>query len=94
MKKLILLAAAVALVAGLYAAQDAELSIRQVRDPVQLREKLNANATDAEARISAVSNNVVSLQAAAAANLYVIHTTQLVYIAGSVTNTIDADITH
>jgi len=37
-----------------WAAQDSALSIRQVRDPVQLRDKLNANALDTETRVAAV----------------------------------------
>jgi len=50
-KKLISLFAICSAV-GIYAAQDASLTIRQVRDPVQLREKLNANALDAESRLA------------------------------------------
>ena len=37
--------------AGLYATQDADLTIREIRDPVQLRAILNANFTDAESRL-------------------------------------------
>lgn len=101
---------AIACAAALYAAQDFSLSIRQVRDPVQLRDKLNANALDAETRIATVeagetvtnaaaafttaTNNIAALQAAASAGLYIVDTTQLVYIANSVTNLLDADITH
>jgi hypothetical protein len=51
-KKLISLFAICSAV-GIYAAQDASLTIRQVRDPVQLQAKLNANATDAESRLVA-----------------------------------------
>lgn len=43
-----------AVVSVAWAAQDSALSIRQVRDPVQLRDKLNANALDTETRVAAV----------------------------------------
>lgn len=108
MKKymVICMAFAVALVAALYAAQESALTIRQVRDPVQLRAALNANAADAEARIAIVeagsvavnatvtsaTNAITALQGAASAGFRVVGT-QLVYVAGSVTNVIDADIT-
>lgn len=104
----ICMAVAVALVAALYAAQESALTIRQVRDPVQLRAALNANAADAEARIAiveagsvavnaaaaftAATNAITALQGAASAGFRVVGT-QLVYVAGSVTNVIDADIT-
>lgn len=106
MKKLMTVAAALALCAGLYAAQDTALSLRQVRDPVQLRAALNANALDAETRLADVESGVAVTNAAAAfaaatgalyraaANLYVANATQLVYVASGVTNVIDADITH
>lgn len=51
MKKFFILLA-VAITAIAYAAQDSSLSIRQVRDPVQLKAKLNANFADAESRIA------------------------------------------
>ena len=55
MKKYINMALGIMLVVvTVYAAQDSSLSIREVRDPVQLRAKLNANALDAETRIAAV----------------------------------------
>ena len=44
----------IAVVGVAWAAQDSALSIRQVRDPVQLRDKLNANALDTETRVAAV----------------------------------------
>ena len=43
-----------AVVGVAWAAQDSALSIRQVRDPVQLRDKLNENALDTETRVAAV----------------------------------------
>lgn len=55
MKKLIVFCLAFLAVVGVaWAAQDSALSIRQVRDPVQLRDKLNANALDTETRVAAV----------------------------------------
>lgn len=54
MKYLNLILAMMLVAMGVYAAQDSALSIRQVRDPVQLRDKINANAADAESRIAAV----------------------------------------
>jgi hypothetical protein len=57
MKKYIIMFSAL-LAVGLYAAQDAALTIRQVRDPVQLRDKLNANATDAQARLLVVESSL------------------------------------
>lgn len=59
MKKLIVVLTILA-TCGLYAAQDSALSIRQVRDPVQLRAKLNANALDAESRLVAVEGSNVT----------------------------------
>lgn len=53
MKKIILLSLAFAACAC-FAAQDSALSNRQVRDPVQLRTALNANALDAQTRIAAL----------------------------------------
>lgn len=114
MKKLLLFAAAglCLLVSGLnlLAAQDSSLTLRQVRDPVQLRASLNANAADAESRIAVVesgvtvtnaaaaftvaTNGIAALQAAASASVYVVNATQLVYVASGVTNLLDADITH
>jgi hypothetical protein len=41
---------------GIYAAQDVAITIREVRDPVQLRAKLNANATDTESRLLQVES--------------------------------------
>ena len=57
MKKYIVLLMALFAI-GVFAAQDSALSIRQVRDPVQLREKLNTNAADAEARILVVESSL------------------------------------
>ena len=59
MKKYIVLLMAIFAI-GIYAAQDASLTIRQVRDPVQLREKLNANAADAQARLVVVESLKIS----------------------------------
>jgi len=110
MKKLILFAAAAVASIMIYAAQESTLTLRQVRDPVQLRSALNANAADAESRIAVVesgvtvtnaaaafttaTNDIAVLQAKTAQNFYVVNTTQLVYIASGVTNVVDADITH
>ena len=111
MKKymVICVALAVVSVAVLYAAQDSALTIRQVRDPVQLRAALNSNAADAESRIAIVeagvaatnaaaafttaTNAIAELQGAASAGFYTVGT-QLVFVAGSVTNVIDADTGH
>jgi hypothetical protein len=55
MKKYLICAAALLLGASVvYAAQDSALTIRQVRDPVQLKDKLNANALDTETRVAAL----------------------------------------
>lgn len=64
-KYLILLSVAITAIA--YAAQDSGLSIRQVRDPVQLRAKLNANAADAESRLiaAAVTNGIATMEGGA-----------------------------
>jgi hypothetical protein len=51
--KLISLMACLSL--GAFAAQDTAFSIREVRDPVQLKAKLEANATDAETRLVAAA---------------------------------------
>jgi len=66
MKKYIVLLMAVFAI-GIYAAQDASLTIRQVRDPVQLREKLNANAADAESRLiaAAITNGIATMEGGA-----------------------------
>ena len=53
MKKKLISILAICATFGLYAAQDSDLPIREVRDPVQLRAKLNANALDAETRLVA-----------------------------------------
>jgi hypothetical protein len=52
---------------GVYAAQDATLTIKQVRDPVQLRAKLNANAQDAETRLVAggMTNGIATMEGGA-----------------------------
>jgi len=105
----ICVALAVVFAVALYAAQDSALTIRQVRDPVQLRAALNANAADAESRIAIVeagvaatnaaaafttaTNAITELQGAASAGFYTVGT-QLVFVADSVTNVIDADIAH
>jgi hypothetical protein len=111
MKRSILLTGMIALAAiALYAAQDASLTLRQVRDPVQLRTALNANAADTQARMVAVetgvtvtnaaaaftvaTNNIATLQGATSAGFLIANTTQLVFAAAGVTNVIDADITH
>ena len=110
MKKLLICCAALAASIAIYAAQESTLTLRQVRDPVQLRASLNANAADAESRIAVVesgvsvtnaaaafttaTNYIAVLQAKTAQNFYVVNTTQLVYIASGVTNVVDADITH
>lgn len=52
MKKYIVFSMALFAV-GAFATQDASLSIRQIRDPVQLQAKLNANFADAESRLVA-----------------------------------------
>ena len=86
---LLILAAAATVAIAVYAAQDTTLDgVREVRDPVQLKEWLETNASDAEARIAA-------LEAALLTEGYfdVVGTTQLVFIASGVTNVIDADIT-
>lgn len=109
MKK-ILLVSLLGAVGLAFAAQNSTPTLRQVRDPVQLRSYLTANAADAESRIAVVesgvtvtnyadafstaTNNIALLQAKTAYNFYVVNTTQLVYIASGVTNVIDADITH
>lgn len=55
MKNLIIFCLVFLAVVGVaWAAQDSALSIRQVRDPVQLRDKLNANALDTQTRVAAV----------------------------------------
>lgn len=109
MKKLMLIAVcAVASIA--LATQNAALSQKIVRDPKALEAVLEANAADAEARIAVVesgvtvtnaataftaaTNSIASLSAAASAGFKVAFSTQLVYVAGSVTNIVDADITH
>jgi hypothetical protein len=78
----------------IYAAQDASLSIRQVRDPVQLQAKLNANAADAESRLiaAAITNGIATMEGGAtldnttsAAELNITETT--VKITGALTAT-------
>jgi hypothetical protein len=54
MKKACLTLALLLVAIGAYAAQKTDYTIRQVRDPVQLRTYLNANAADAQSRIAAV----------------------------------------
>ena len=54
MKQALLICAAVALGAAAIAEQISTVTIRQVRDPVQLRKLLSDNASDAETRIAAV----------------------------------------
>ena len=65
-KKLISLFAVLGAV-GIYAAQDATLTIKQVRDPVQLRAKLNANAQDAETRLvsGGMTNGIATMEGGA-----------------------------
>jgi len=54
MKKLLIVVLIGVAVAGMALAQSADWSIREVRDPVQLREKLNGDMGDIETRIAAV----------------------------------------
>lgn len=55
MKKLIIAAlACIFTLSVAYAAQNSAASIRQVRDPVQLKDLLDSNAADAESRIAAI----------------------------------------
>ena len=60
MKKLLIAAALIASVVVVYAAQIESLSIRQVRDPVQLKSYLESNASDAETRIAALEVSVAA----------------------------------
>ena len=62
MRKLIILAAAMLCASAVYAAQDSGLTIRQVRDPVQLKDKLNANASDAQTRMAALEVSLTTNQ--------------------------------
>jgi hypothetical protein len=52
--KYIIMAVALVCASVVFAAQDSALTIRNVRDPVQLRDKLNANALDAQTRVAAL----------------------------------------
>lgn len=65
MKKLVVLLISICFV-GLYlfSAQDTSFSIREVRDPVQLKAKLEANATDAEARMAVAITNGAAIKMA------------------------------
>jgi hypothetical protein len=55
MKSIIILATAAIVAVAVYAAQDTTLDgVREVRDPVRLKEWLETNASDAETRIAAV----------------------------------------
>jgi hypothetical protein len=60
MRKLIILAAVLLCASAVYAAQDSALTIRNVRDPVQLRDKLNANALDAQTRIAVLETSLTT----------------------------------
>ncbi len=62
MKKLISITAIAGMLAGVvcYAAQSTDVSNRQVRDPVQLEAYLEANAADAETRISVIEAGMVT----------------------------------
>jgi hypothetical protein len=39
-------------------AQDSDLTLRQVRDPIQVTAKLNANALDAETRLATLATSI------------------------------------
>jgi hypothetical protein len=58
MKKMWVLLAGAMLSLVVVAEQTSEISIRQVRDPVQLRALLSANAADAESRIAVVESSL------------------------------------
>ena len=53
MKKINVILAALLVCGVAYAAQDTDISLVEVRNPHALRTWLNANATDAEARLAA-----------------------------------------
>jgi len=69
-----------------YSAQDSSLTIRMVRDPVQLREKLNANALDAQTRVAVLENSIGTNSASAAVTVGGLTVTTLA-TAGALTTT-------
>jgi len=109
MRKYIILTVALLGAIAVIATQESGLSIREVRDPVQLRTLINANALDAETRVASLetgvavtnaaavfataTNDIAVLEAATSSGFAIYHTTQLVFIAAGVTNVVDADIT-
>jgi len=60
MKRFVAFAVLVAAAVAVYAAQDTDITPREVKDPKQLEKWLEANASDVQSRLSAVEVGVTT----------------------------------
>lgn len=93
MKKIIIMAV-VGLLAGIALAQTNDYSNRSVRDPVQLEAKLNADFSAVDTRIDSLEGATTQV-VGTNGTLRVVSingTNNLVFVWGSVTNVLDANV--